>query len=76
MFNTVCHFFRVKLLAPKEYNPRYEADFSLAANYDPDRQRAATRNLKRQLTQEKRGAMRELRRDAAFMATVGGNMGQ
>lgn len=61
---------RVKLVAPREYNPRYEADFSLAANYDPDRQRAAAQKLKRELTKEKRGAMRELRRDAAFMSAV------
>ena len=32
------------------------------------RERAATRKLKRQLQQEKRGAMRELRKDSAFIS--------
>eukprot|EP00775_Hariotina_reticulata_P008705 gene8705-8886_t len=61
---------RVKLIAPKEYNPRYEADFSQHTDYDPDRQRAAARKLQRQVVKESRGAMRELRRDAVFMAAV------
>ena len=34
----------------------------------PRRERAATRKLKRQLQQEKRGAMRELRKDSAFIS--------
>jgi nucleolar protein 14 len=63
-------FGRVKLIAPKEFNPRYEADFSQHTDYDPDRQRAAARKLQRQVVKESRGAMRELRRDAVFMAAV------
>lgn len=58
------------MVLPREYNPRYEADFNSAADYDPDRQRSEARKLKRQLVKEKRGAMRELRRDASFMAAV------
>lgn len=57
-------------MAPREYNPRYEDDFNAHADYDPDRSRSQARKLQRQLVKEKRGAMRELRRDAAFMATV------
>ncbi|WIA18434.1 hypothetical protein OEZ85_009894 [Tetradesmus obliquus] len=59
---------RVKLVAPREFNPRFEADFALGADYDPDRQRSEARKLQRQLVKEKRGAMRELRRDAVFMS--------
>lgn len=58
------------MVVPREFNPRYEADFAAGADYDPDRQRAAARKLQRQLIKEKRGAMRELRRDATFMAVV------
>jgi hypothetical protein len=60
----------VKVVQPREYNPRFEADFNAAADYDFDRQRSEARKLQRQMVKEKRGAMRELRRDAAFMATV------
>ena len=35
---------------------------------DPDQQRVELNKLKRREKQEKRGAMRELRRDAAFVA--------
>jgi hypothetical protein len=61
---------RAKLVAPREFNPRYEADFAAGADYDPDRQRSSQRKLQRQLVKEKRGAMRELRRDATFMSAV------
>jgi hypothetical protein len=57
-------------VAPREFNPRYEADFAAGADYDPDRQRSSQRKLQRQLVKEKRGAMRELRRDATFMSSV------
>jgi hypothetical protein len=61
---------RVKLVAPREFNPRYEADFAAGADYDPDRQRSEARKLQRQLVKERRGAMRELRRDSVFMSAV------
>ena len=60
----------MKVVLPKEYTPRFEADFNAAADYDYDRQRSEAKKLQRQLVKEKRGAMRELRRDAAFMAAV------
>eukprot|EP00879_Flechtneria_rotunda_P020444 GHRR01021509.1.p1 GENE.GHRR01021509.1~~GHRR01021509.1.p1 ORF type:complete len:435 (+),score=172.73 GHRR01021509.1:746-2050(+) len=59
---------RVKTVIPREFNPRFETDFALNKDFDPDRQRSQARKLQRQLVKEKRGAMRELRRDAAFMA--------
>jgi nucleolar protein 14 len=35
---------------------------------DPDRERAAATKLKREYKHERKGAMRELRRDATFLA--------
>ncbi|KXZ52129.1 hypothetical protein GPECTOR_10g758 [Gonium pectorale] len=54
--------------AVREFNPRFEEGFALGRDYDPDRQRAEERRLKRALVKERRGAIRELRRDAAFLA--------
>ncbi|KAG1671696.1 hypothetical protein FOA52_007488 [Chlamydomonas sp. UWO 241] len=54
--------------ANRDFNPRFEDGFSRDRDYDPDRERAEARKLKRQLAKEKRGAMRELRKDSAFMA--------
>jgi len=54
----------------KQYNPRFEDSFVKGKDYDPDRQRAEERRLKRMLRKEERGAIRELRKDAAFMAGV------
>ena len=61
------------LMAPKEikqYNPRFEDNYAAGKDYDPDRERAERKRLQRQLRKEERGAVRELRRDAAFMANV------
>jgi nucleolar protein 14 len=58
------------VVLPREFNPRFEADFNARADYDPDRSRSEGRKLARQLGKERRGAMRELRRDGAFMAAV------
>jgi hypothetical protein len=63
---------RIAVAAPKEYNPRYEDDFVAGRDYDPDRQRANVRKMQRQMVKEKRGAVRELRKDASFMAQVRG----
>eukprot|EP00798_Chlamydomonas_sp_ICE-L_P032118 gene32118-16637_t len=54
--------------AHKEFNPRFEEDFAPNRDYDPDRVKAETRKLKKQMRSEQRGAIRELRKDAAFMA--------
>ncbi|KAJ2780195.1 nucleolar complex protein 14 [Coemansia javaensis] len=48
--------------------PKFEANYSLDAHYDPDRARAETTKLRRQLARERRGAVRELRRDTQFLA--------
>ena len=54
----------------KQFNPRFEEDFVKGKDYDPDRERAEERKLKKQIRKEERGAIRELRKDAAFMAAV------
>lgn len=59
----------VKLL-----NPRFEEEFAAGKDFDPDRERAAARQLRRQLQKERRGAMRELRKDAAFLGQVRANI--
>ncbi|KAK9839415.1 hypothetical protein WJX81_000656 [Elliptochloris bilobata] len=56
--------------AAKMYNPRFEEDYAAGRDNDPDRERAEQRRLKRQLQKEKRGAMRELRKDAVFIGGV------
>jgi nucleolar protein 14 len=54
----------------KQYNPRFEDSFVKGKDYDPDRQRAEERRLKKMLRKEERGAIRELRKDATFMAGI------
>lgn len=51
----------------KQYNPRFEEDFTAGKDYDPDRSRAEERRLKREVKKERRSAMRELRKDADFL---------
>ncbi|KAK9825822.1 hypothetical protein WJX74_010755 [Apatococcus lobatus] len=53
--------------AVKQYTPRFEEDFARNKDYDPDRERAQQKRLQKEVNREKRGAMRELRRDAAFL---------
>ena len=40
----------------KEFNPRFEDGYTKGRDYDPDRERAEQRKLKRQVSKEKRGA--------------------
>jgi nucleolar protein 14 len=59
--------------APPErraFNPRFEEKFAAGRDYDPDRERSDRRRLEKEVHREERGAARELRRDAAFMAGV------
>lgn len=60
----------IKAPSVKQYNPRFEDSFVKGKDYDPDRVRAEERRLKKQIRKEERGAIRELRKDAAFMAGV------
>lgn len=55
-------------LAIKTYIPKFEDDFDPDKHYDPDRERAELAKLKAEHKKERKGAMRELRKDANFMA--------
>lgn len=57
-----------KPLAIKTYIPKFEDDFDPDKHYDPDRERAEMAKLKAEHKKERKGAMRELRKDANFMA--------
>lgn len=62
---------RLQRAAPvpiKALNPVYDDDFQPERDVDPDRDRAALRHLKRQTKKEHKGAVRELRKDGAFLA--------
>ncbi|KAJ1723945.1 nucleolar complex protein 14 [Coemansia erecta] len=48
--------------------PKFESSYSLDVHYDPDRARNEVTKLRRQVNREKRGAVRELRRDTQFIA--------
>ncbi|POR38253.1 Putative nucleolar complex protein 14 [Tolypocladium paradoxum] len=55
-------------LAIKTYIPKFEETFDPDKHYDPDRERAELAKLKAEHKRERKGAMRELRKDANFMA--------
>ena len=55
-------------LAIKMYIPKFEDTFDPDKHYDPDRERAELAKLKAEHKKERKGAMRELRKDANFMA--------
>lgn len=57
-----------KPLAIKTFIPKFEDDFDPDKHYDPDRERADMAKLKAEHKKERKGAMRELRKDANFMA--------
>lgn len=55
-------------LAIKMQIPKFEEAFDPDKHYDPDRERAELAKLKAEHKKERKGAMRELRKDANFMA--------
>lgn len=55
-------------LAIKRFIPKFEENFDPDKHYDPDRERAELAKLKKEHKKERKGAMRELRKDANFMA--------
>ncbi|KAJ2728812.1 nucleolar complex protein 14 [Coemansia sp. BCRC 34962] len=55
-------------LAIGSFAPKFEAGYNLDTHYDPDRSRNEITKLRRQANKERRGAVRELRRDAQFVA--------
>ncbi|KAJ9161984.1 Nop14-like protein [Coniochaeta hoffmannii] len=57
-----------KPLAIKTAVPKFEDSFDPDKHYDPDRERAELAKLRAEHKREKKGAMRELRKDARFLA--------
>ncbi|KAK4176325.1 putative nucleolar complex protein 14 [Triangularia setosa] len=55
-------------LAIRTYVPKFEDSFDPNKHYDPDRERAEMAKLKAEHKRERKGALRELRKDNAFMA--------
>ncbi|KAJ2807109.1 nucleolar complex protein 14 [Coemansia guatemalensis] len=55
-------------LAIESVAPKFESSYNLDHHYDPDRSRNEMVKLRRQVARERRGAVRELRRDAQFVA--------
>lgn len=54
----------------KMLNPKFEENFVKGRDYDPDRERAEHRKLKKLLKREAKGAARELRKDNYFLFEV------
>ncbi|KVI05291.1 Nucleolar protein 14 [Cynara cardunculus var. scolymus] len=52
----------------KLLNPKFEENFVSNRDYDPDRQRAEDRKLRKLVKREAKGAARELRKDNYFLA--------
>ncbi|KAF9438168.1 nucleolar complex protein 14 [Entomortierella beljakovae] len=50
------------------YVPKFEEGYSMDKHYDPDVERAQAHKLQLQFKKEKKGAIRELRKDAQFIA--------
>ncbi|KAJ8070472.1 hypothetical protein OCU04_000846 [Sclerotinia nivalis] len=57
-----------KPLAIKTSIPKFEDSYNPDKHYDPDRERAETAKLKAEHKKERKGAMRELRKDSNFIA--------
>lgn len=57
-----------KPLAIKTSIPKFEESYNPDKHYDPDRDRAESSKLKAEHKRERKGALRELRKDAIFIA--------
>ncbi|EYE95936.1 snoRNA-binding rRNA-processing protein NOP14 [Aspergillus ruber CBS 135680] len=57
-----------KPLAIKTAIPKFEESFNPDKHYDPDRERAEANRLRTEYKRERKGALRELRKDANFVA--------
>lgn len=55
-------------LAIRTQVPKFEEEFDPDKHYDPDRERAELARLRAEHRRERKGALRELRKDAAFVA--------
>ncbi|XP_020093914.1 nucleolar protein 14 [Ananas comosus] len=54
----------------KLLNPKFEENYVKGIDYDPDRERVERKKLKKRLKSEKKGAVRELRKDNYFLSEV------
>ncbi|KAF2858312.1 Nop14-like protein [Piedraia hortae CBS 480.64] len=50
--------------------PKFEEGFNPDKHYDPDRERADAKRLQKEYKRERKGALRELKKDANFIARV------
>jgi nucleolar protein 14 len=55
-------------LAIKTFVPKFEAEFDPYKHYDPDADRAESTRLHKEYKRERKGALRELRKDANFLS--------
>ncbi|RKP25632.1 nucleolar protein 14 [Syncephalis pseudoplumigaleata] len=60
---------RHRPVAIASHQPKFEENYSVDKHYDPDRDRAEVQRLRALHRKERKGAMRELRRDNQFIAT-------
>lgn len=51
-----------------QHLPKFEKAYSMDRHYDPDHERAQQHKLESQVKKEKKGALRELRKDNQFIA--------
>lgn len=51
-----------------QHLPKFEKAYSMDRHYDPDHERSQQHKLESQLKKEKKGALRELRKDNQFIA--------
>jgi nucleolar protein 14 len=58
---------RKKAIPIKTYVPKFQQKYSIDRHYDPDRERASRNKEKAEYKKELKGAIRELRKDAAYL---------
>eukprot|EP01136_Pigoraptor_vietnamica_P023968 Opistho-1_new@76545 len=61
---------RHKPIALKMYTPKFDDTFEIGRRRDPDKERNESKKLKYKHRQEMKGAIREIRKDAAFLGAV------
>ncbi|CAH8327070.1 unnamed protein product [Eruca vesicaria subsp. sativa] len=59
-----------KPVAIRMLNPKFEENFVKDRDYDPDKYRSDMKKLKKKLNEERKGVVRELRKDSYFMSDV------
>ncbi|URE12373.1 Nop14-like family [Musa troglodytarum] len=68
MFRKPLQMRKQKPVPIKLLNPKFEENFVKGRDYDPDRERSEMKKLKKLLKSEKKGAIRELRKDSQFVS--------